>query len=168
VEYDIEVLTILAEVTIGFVAFTTIVAAIKLSLGGELTPYQKILIHYFTESSLLMLSIILLSIILVAYYPGDDESIARIALTYSFITTCTYLFFYLRRRLMLKIPTAMISLVVIVGYFVMITLLGITISPLLWPPMLAHISYMALWNFVSCAAIFTFFLGTFIDSKETE
>ena len=126
---EIDVLSILAEVTIAFVAFSTIVATIKLSIGGELTPYQRILIHYFTESSMLMLSILLLALVLIARYPNQEIFVATVVLRFSFFTMAGYLFWYLRRRTRLKIPTAPISLVVIVGYFILISLIGVSISP---------------------------------------
>ncbi len=59
-EYDFSTLNILAEVTTAFVAFAVIVASIRLTIGGELTPFQKLLVHYFTESGLLNVSCCLL------------------------------------------------------------------------------------------------------------
>ena len=124
-ENSVETLSILAEVTIAFVAFSTIVASIKLSIGGSLSPYQKLLIHYFTESSMLSLSIALLTLVLLDFFPGREEFVAGIACAYSFITTGIYLVWYLHRRSKVDAPASVITFTIIIGYILLIVLLGI-------------------------------------------
>ena len=162
-ENDIDALSILAEVTIAFVAFVTIVASIKLSLGDEMTPYQRLVIHYFTESSMLAISILLLTIVLIQWFPGRTVLVSRISCIYAFIATALYLVWYMKRRIAIKAPTPVVSMLVIFGYFLMIVLLGITISGIYWQPSIKIIEAIGLWNLAGSAVIFTAFLGSFID-----
>ena len=63
-EQNFSTLTILAEVTTAFVAFSAIVASLRVTLGEKLTEFQKLLIHFFTESGMLAVSIALLPLVL--------------------------------------------------------------------------------------------------------
>jgi hypothetical protein len=60
-------------------------------------------------------------------------------------------------------PTPVVSMLVISGYFLMIVLLGITISGFVWQPTIMIVESVALWNLVGAALIFASFLGSFID-----
>ena len=129
-ESDIDALSILAEVTIAFVAFVTIVASIKLSLGDALTAHQRLVIHYFTESNMISISILLLTIVLIRWLPGRTVLVSTISCVYAFVATALYLAWYMKRRIAIGAPRPIVSMLVIFGYFVMIVLLGITISGL--------------------------------------
>ena len=59
-ERELATLTILAEVTIAFVAFSAIVASLRVTLGKKLTKFQNLLVHFFTESGMLAVSAALL------------------------------------------------------------------------------------------------------------
>ena len=162
-ENNIDALSILAEVTIAFVAFVTIVASIKLSLGDELTAWQRLVIHYFTESSMISISILLLTIVLIQWLPGRTVLVSTISCIYAFIATALYLALYMKRRIAIKAPRPVVSMLVIFGYFVMIVLLGITISGVYWEPTIKIVGAIGLWNLIGAGLIFTAFLGTFID-----
>ncbi len=162
-ENDIDALSILAEVTIAFVAFVTIVASIKLTLGDDLTAHQRLVVHYFTESSMISISILLFTIVLIRWLPERTELVSTISCIYAFIVTALYLAWYMTRRAAIKAPRPVVSMLVILGYFVMIVLLGITISGIYWQPSIRIVEAICLWNLVGAAVIFTAFLGSFID-----
>ena len=161
-EYDFSTLNILAEVTTAFVAFAVIVASIRLTIGGELTPFQKLLVHYFTESGLLAVSICLLPAVLWRAWP--DESIVSTWTTwYTLIGGFTYMVFYLRRRTRLSAPTPLTSRFVVLGWFIWFPVLGITLTGIFWQPSLAMITFICFWGLCSSALIFVSFLSSFID-----
>jgi len=162
-ESQLETLSILAEVTIAFVAFSTIVASIKLSIGGALSNYQKLLIHYFTESSMLSLSIALITMVLLDFFPDREAYVATIACTYTFISTGAYLVYYLNRRIKINAPTLLISKLVIGDYILMIFLLGVTVTGIFWQPSITIMAAVCLWSFLGSALIFSTFLSNFID-----
>ncbi len=166
-ENDIDALSIIAEVTIAFVAFVTIVASIKLSLGGDLTAHQRLVIHYFTESSMISISILLLTIVLIRWLPGRTVLVGTISCVYAFIVTALYLAWYMKRRFAIGAPRPVVSMLVILGYFVMIVLLGITVSGVYWQPSIKIIEAVSLWNLVGSGLIFTAFLSSFIDKDST-
>lgn len=162
-ENDIEVLGLLAEVTIAFVAFVTIVASIKLSFGADLTPYQRLIIHYFTESCLISISILLITIVLIQWFPVDEALVSRIACAYSFIVIGLYLGWYVQRRLALNVAIALVPRLVMGGYLLAVVLMGITISGLIWRPTVTIVEALAVWNLIGAAVIFSSFLSSFID-----
>ena len=59
-EENFNTLTLLAEVTTAFVAFSAIAGSLRVTLGEKLTEFQNLLIHLFTESGMLVVSIALL------------------------------------------------------------------------------------------------------------
>lgn len=121
-EQNFNTLTILAEVNIGFVAFTAIVASLRVTLGKKLTPFQSLLVHFFTETGLLNISIALLPLVLWGFL-RDEIATTFYSTLYAFLSATTYLVFYIRRRLRIAAPTPLPSLVVMIGYGVWITVL---------------------------------------------
>ena len=141
----------------------TIVASIKLSLGDAMTPYQRLVIHYFTESCLISISILLLTIVLIQWFPERSLLVSTISCVYAFIATALYLAWYMKRRIAILAPRPVVSMLVILGYSVMIVLLGITISGVYWEPTIKIVGAIGLWNLMGAGVIFTAFLSSFID-----
>ena len=113
-DHDIHTLTILAEVTIAFIALAAIVASLRMTLGEELSPFQRLLVHFFTESGLLVVSVALLPLVLAGFWQ-DELTVARIANAYAFVVISTYLVTYIRRRIKINAPTPFASLVVMIS-----------------------------------------------------
>ena len=67
-EHEFNTLTILAEITIAFVTFSAIVASLRVTLGKMLTPFQSLLVHFFTESGMLNVSVALLPLVLWGFW----------------------------------------------------------------------------------------------------
>ena len=164
-ERDLATLTILAEVTIGFVAFSAIVASLRVTLGKKLTALQNLLVHFFTESGMLAISIALLPLVLSGFWQ-DELIISRYTILYALVAGVTYLIFYMRRRLMIGAPTPLPSLLVMIGYGVVLTMLTATLTEIFWQPSLAIIAAVCLWILCSGAVIFVSFLATFVERED--
>ncbi len=165
-DYDFSTLTILAEVTIAFVAFSAIVASLRVTFGKKLTPFQNLLVHFFTESGMLNVSIALLPLVLRGFWQ-DELTVARYTTWYIFVTSGAYLTFYIRRRVRIKAPTRWPSLLVMIGYGIWLPVLAVTLTEIFWRPSLAIVAAVCLWALCSGAVIFTSFLATFVDSDKS-
>ena len=163
-EQDFNTLTILAEINIGFVAFAAIVASLRVTFGKKLTPFQSLLVHFFTETGLLNISIALLPLVLWGFWP-DEMIIAFYATLYAFLSATIYMVFYIKRRIRIKASTPLPSFLVIIGYGVWITVLAFTLSGLFWVPSLAIIAAFCFWGLISGAVIFVSFLATFVEGE---
>jgi len=166
VEYDFSTLNILAEVTTAFVAFAVIVASIRLTIGQELTPFQKLLVHFFTESGLLAVSICLLPGVLWRVWP-DESIVATWTTWYTLTMGFTYMCFYLRHRMRIKAPTPLASALVVLGWFIWFSVLGITLTGIFWQPSLAIITLICFWGLCSSTLIFVSFLSSFIGYQSS-
>ena len=62
-------------------------------------------------------------------------------------------------------PIPIVSILVILGYFLMAVLLGVTISGIYWQPSIRILEAAALWNLIGAGLIFTAFLSSYIDKK---
>lgn len=163
-EREIATLTILAEITIAFVAFSAIVASLRVTIGKKLTKFQHLLVHFFTESGMLAVSITLLPLVLSGFWE-EELVIARFTLLYTTVLTTSYLVFYIRRRLRIGAPTPLPSLFVMIGYGVWMIVLAITLTEIIWKPSLAIIAAFCLWALCSGTVIFISFLATFVDAE---
>jgi hypothetical protein len=63
-EANLDTLAVSANVTISFVAFATIIATLRRTLGERLSPLQRLLVRWFTESGMLVVSIQVLPLVL--------------------------------------------------------------------------------------------------------
>jgi hypothetical protein len=154
-------LHLLAEVTTSFVAFAVIVASIRVTFGAKLEPFQKLLVHFFTESGMLTVTFALLAIVLYDFWP-DELRVATITTWYAFLMIAAYLPWYIRRRRVINAPTPLISLVNIIFWITWVIVLGLTLTELFWLPSLAIISALTFWGLFSATIIFISFLGNFL------
>jgi hypothetical protein len=161
-EHDFNTLTILAEVTIAFVAFSAIVASLKVTLGDKLTPFQSLLVHFFTESGMLAVSVALLPLVLWGFWQ-DELTVARCTILYALVTSGLYLSVYIRRRVRIEAPTPWPSLLVMVGWGILLPVLAVTLTEIFWQPTLAIIAAVCLWALCSGVVIFVSFLASFVD-----
>ena len=63
-EYNFSTLIVLAEVPTAFVEFSAIIASIRVTFTEALTKFQNLLVHFFTESGMLGVSVCLLPMVL--------------------------------------------------------------------------------------------------------
>ncbi len=103
-EQNLDTLTVLAEVTIAFVAFAAIVATLKRTFGENLSPFQKLLIHFFTETGMMGVSVALLPLVLAGFWQ-DELPVARYTILCTLAVSFAYLISYIRRRTKIQAPT---------------------------------------------------------------
>ena len=163
-EQDFNTLTILAEINVGFVAFAAIVASLRVTFGKKLTPFQSLLVHFFTETGLLNISIALLPLVLWGFW-ADEMIVAFYATLYAFLSATIYMVFYIRRRIRIKAPTPLPSLLVMIGYGICLTFFAVSLTGIFWPPSLAAIAALCFWGLISGAVIFVSFLATFVEGE---
>jgi len=164
-ETNISTLTVLANVTMAFVAFAAIVATLKMTLGRKLTAFQRLLVHFFTESGMLAVSVALLPLVLRGFWQ-DELVIARYTVFYTLTFCGAYLFYYIRRRISIKVPTPLASLFVMIGYGIWLPLLVITGIGIYWQPSLEIIAAFCFWALFSTVLIFVSFLASFVETEE--
>jgi hypothetical protein len=157
-----DTLVILAEVTTAFVAFAAIVASLRMTLGQELTPFQKLLVHFFTESGMAAVSIAIFPLVLLGFLQ-DQTAVARYTIWYTLAVSGAYLVYYIRRRLRIKASTPIPSLLVMIGYAVWLPILGVLATGMFWEPSLAIVAAFCFWALFSGVVIFISFLATFVD-----
>ena len=73
--------------------------------------------------------------------------------------------FYLRRRARLGGPAPLTSVFVVLGWFILFPVLGITLTGIFWQPSLAMITFICFWGLCTTALIFVTFLSSFIDYR---
>ena len=164
-ETNLDTLTTLAEVTIAFVAFAAIIATLRLTLGKKLSPFQRLLIHFFTESGMLLVSIELLPFVLAGFWQ-DELLVARYTILYTLVISSSYLIHYVRRRISIKVSTPLPSLFVMIGYGIWLPVLAMAGAGFVLQPSLAIIVAYCFWALLSGAVIFVSFLASFVQDEE--
>ncbi len=159
---DFQTLIVLAEVLIAFVAFAAIVASIRLTVGRDLPPFQRLLIHFFIESGMIGTFIALLPMVLWSFFP-DERLVVQVSGTITVVLAASYLAWYLKRRIAIKAPTPIASAAIILGWFLWIPILAAVLSGYLWEPTLAMLEATSLLVLVGGGVIFVTFLRTFLD-----
>ena len=161
-ETNVDTLTILAEVTTAFVALAAIVASLRITFGQKLSPFQKLLVHFFVEVGMLSVSITLLPLVLLGLL-RDEPTVARYVTWYALAASCAYLVHYIRRRIRIKAPTPITSMLVMIGYAAWLPLLALTALGVFWDPSLPIIAAFCYWALFTVVVIFVSFLATFVD-----
>ena len=164
-ETHLDTLTILAEVTIAFVAFAAIIATLRRTFGEQLSPFQRLLIHFFTETGMLAVSIELMPLVLAGFWQ-DELPVARYTILYTLAASFAYLISYIRRRTKIKAPTTLPSLVVMIGYGVWLPVLAMAGAGIVLQPSLAIVVAYCYWALLSGAIIFVTFLGSFVHDED--
>ena len=164
-ETHLDTLTILAEVTIAFVAFAAIIATLRRTFGEQLSPFQRLLIHFFTETGMLAVSIELMPLVLAGFWQ-DELPVARYTIIFTLAASFAYLISYIRRRTKIKAPTTLPSLVVMIGYGVWLPVLAMAGAGIVLQPSLAIVVAYCYWALLSGAIIFVTFLGSFVHDED--
>ncbi len=164
-ESSFDVLSLLAEILVAFVAFAAIVASLRVSFGEVLSDFQKLLVQFFTVSGLIGVSIVILPIVL-AEFLTNEELIVRYTMFYILATSAVYLFWYLWSRIKIKAPTPLVSALVMIGYFVWSPILILTALGIVFTPTLGLVAAYGFWVLITSVAIFIYFLYEFIHPGE--
>lgn len=154
-------LAVLAEVTIAFVAFAAIVATLRRTFGEQLSPFQRLLVRWFTEAGLLTVSIELLPLVLAGFW-RNEVTVARLSIFYTLIVCIPYFIYYVRQRLLIKAPTPLPSLLVMIGSALGLVALAMAALGIVLQPSLAIVVAFSFWLLLAAAIVFVTFLATFI------
>ena len=164
-EPNVGALPIIAEVGIGFVGFSTIVAVLQQSFGKAFSAFQILLVHFYIETGLLNVAMAILPVALFSYF--DSELLVwRVSILTTLLITSVYAPIYVRRRMKVHAPNPIISWIVIIGYGGSNVLLILTLTEVFWQPSLAVITAYLFWAFCSSAVIFVYFLSSFLKGEK--
>lgn len=166
-EPNLDSLMTIAEVGIGFVAFSTIVAVLQQSFGRALSAFQVLLVHFYIEVGLLNVGLALLPLALFDIF-SDPAVVWKIEIYAIIFISGTYLPSYVVRRRKIDAPTPLASFLVMVGYAIISVLLVLSVVGDLWQPSKGIVTMYLLWAFSSSAIIFVYFLGSFLKAQEPE
>ena len=72
-ESSLNTLSLFAEILMAFVAFSAIVASLRVSFGTALTDFQKLLVQFFTVTGMLGVSVFLLPLVIAEF--SDSEKL---------------------------------------------------------------------------------------------
>jgi len=164
-ETHLDTLTVLAEVTIAFVAFAAIVATLRRTFGENLSPFQELLIHFFTETGMMGVSVALLPLVLAGFWQ-DELPVARYTILYTLAVSFAYLISYIRRRTKIQAPTPLPSLFVMIGYGIWLPILAMAGAGFVIQPSLEIVVAYCYWALMSGAVIFVTFLASFVHSED--
>ena len=160
-----EFLTLYAQLCLAWVAFTAIVATLRQALGGNFTPLQYVMFRYFVESSLLFFIMTLASIALLESM-DDEQRVWQLTIAMFVVAIATYVPFHIRRRIKLGVPLPLTSLLVTVGYSVLLVILILSLLSDLWRPSLMLVAVTCVYSIGGNSIIFVQFLGTFVEVDE--
>ena len=132
-----------------------------MTIGKGVTPHQRLLVHFFTESGMLAASICMLPLVLIGFLE-DLALVTRITCAYTLLAVSCYLAWYLKRRFRIKAPTPLGSAFTILGWVVWLPLLAITVAGKIWEPQLAIIVALGYWSITGSTVVFVTFLATFV------
>lgn len=149
-----------------FVGFATIVITVRLSTGGSLTPYQKLLTHFYIDVGFLAAALALVPLGLMELY-GDSPLVWRLSTYACLFAVVTYLPLYMNRRRKIDAPMPMLSVLVTIGYLIGIVLLSLTVTEVFWQPSRTIVTAFVYWTMFSCGIVFVGmfdeFIGSFVD-----
>jgi hypothetical protein len=164
-ETNLDTLTVLAEVTIAFVAFAAIIATLRRTFGEQLSPFQRLLTRWFIETGMLTVSIELLPLVLAGFL-RNEVTVARYSIFYALIVSLAYLIYYIRRRIIIKAPTPLASLLVMIGSAIWLLVLAMAGAGIVLQPSLAIVVAFSFWLLLSAAIIFVTYLATFVFDED--
>ena len=157
-----EFLSLYAELCLAWVAFTAIVATLRQALGGHFTPLQYVMFRYFVESSLLFFITTLVALALLESIP-DVQQVWRITIAMQAACILTYLPFHMRRRARLGVPLPLTSLLVSIGYAIVLTMHILALLEILLEPSLQLIAAACAFSIAGNSVVFVQFLGSLVD-----
>lgn len=163
---NIEVIYLLVQTNIAFVAFATIVATLSQSFGKKLKPYQYLLFRFFVDVGLLHVLQMVIVAMFFDVFDGRDVVWFYSACMISIMTPLYMASYFQRRRKIKGMLTPPISKFVTVGFLGFVTFTWWTVSGFGPTPSLFTIASYFVWSLWGVVAIFLYFLGTFIDVEK--
>ena len=162
-EVDINIINLLVQTNIAFVAFATIVATLSQTFGKKLKPYQYMLFRFFVDVGLLHVLQMVIVAMLYSVFNGHEKIWLYSAVMIS-VMTPIYMMNYLHRRRKIKdMLTPRISKFVTIGFVGFVGFTWCTVIGVGPKPSLLTISSYYVWSLWGVVTIFLYFLGTFID-----
>ena len=162
---EIDTVILLVEVIVPFVALSSIVAFVKMTRGKNVTPHQRLLVHFFTESGMLAASVCMLPLVLIGFLE-DSVLVTRITCMYTLMSVALYLSGHLKRRFKIKAPTPIGGTIAIIGWALWIPVLTITDAGKVWEAQLAIVTALGFWSIIGSTIIFVTFLATFVTDTD--
>jgi hypothetical protein len=166
-ESSLNTLAIMAEVTTGFVAFSAIVASLRVSFGEQLSAFQKLLVQFFTMSGMLTVSALLMPLVIVEFWQ-DEPTVASYSILYMLMSGFSYLVFYINKRRRVVSKTPVVTIFVMSGYAIFFVVLFLILIGVLGEPTLGVIVAGGFWGLTSSVLIFAYFLSDFVNTAGTE
>jgi len=166
-ETSLNTLSLFAEILMAFVAFSAIVASLRVSFGAALTDFQKLLVQFFTVSGMLGVSVLILPLV-ISEFSDNEKTVAQYSIIYTLACTGIYLVVYLRQRFRIGSPTPLLSALVMIGYFTWLPILLLIAIGVVFEATLGVLAAYGFWVLVSSPAIFVLFLYEFIHPGEAE
>ena len=165
-EADIDIINLLIQTNIAFVAFATIVATLSQSFGTALKPFQYLLFRFFVEVGLLHVLQMVIVAMLFNVLKGHESVWYYTAVMIS-IMLPIYMFSYLYRRSKVAgMKTPIITKLTTVGFTGFVLCMWWTVSGFGPKPNHFVISAYFVWSLWAVVGIFLYFLGTFINVEK--
>jgi hypothetical protein len=165
-ETNTSFLELYAGLVMAFIAFATIVATLRQTAGGGVTPPQNLLVHFYMESGFLHLVVAIAALALLTVLPHD--LVWRIINYATLASIVCYMPYYLTRRRKINAPVPLVTVLVILGYVAMAILTIVVATELIWVPSLATVTIFMVWALIADIIVFVYYLSTFVERTEAE
>ena len=165
-ETNTSFLELYAGLVMAFIAFATIVATLRQTSGGGVTPLQNLLVHFYVESGFLHLVLVMCALALLTVLPQD--LVWKIINYGTLASIATYMPYYLNRRRKIDAPVPLVTVLVILGYIAMALLTIVVATELIWVPSLASATIFFVWALIADIIVFVYYLSTFVERTEAE
>jgi hypothetical protein len=96
----------------------------------------------------------------------DEQRVWQLTVAMFAVAIGTYVPFHIRRRIRLGVPLPLSSLLVTVGYSVLLVILILSLIGGLWRPSLMLVAVTCVYSIGGNSIIFIRFLGTFVEVDE--
>lgn len=151
-----------SEVCMAWCAFAGIVATLRTATGGNFTPEQWLMFRFFTECSIVLLMISMISIALLQADFGE-EVVWRSVSIYTALTITFYMPFHLRRRMRLVATIHPFSRGVAVGYAILLLVMLVSLTEVWWEPSSIQVAVLLLYGLATNSVIFFIFLSSYVE-----
>jgi hypothetical protein len=153
------------ELSLAFVAFTTIVATFRQAHGEQFGPLQYVMFRFFVESGLIHFVSAFVPLILL-YLNIEEAVVWQLGLAFILLELSLYLPYHLRRRRRLGVAMPLVSRVTTAGYVVLAAVMISALVEAWWQPSLTLLAAVLTWGLVTNGLIFVHFLGAFVEKKD--
>lgn len=160
-----EFIKLYTEVCLAWVAFSAIIATLRHTLGGYLTPLQYVMFRFFVECSLIHF-VTALSTVAVLDAIDSEPTAWRVSATLILVGILFYLPFHIRRRIRLGVAMPFVSKITMIGYIAIFIVLLLAVLDVWWKPSLGLMAMTFIYGMVTNTLIFMQFLGSFVVVRD--